>query len=71
MHRGLSIEGRAGPEERAVRTQIGVMDLTECCRPVGRPGITDDEAEALATLFRALGDPGRIRIFNLLSIRPR
>ena len=50
-----------------MRTQIGVMDLTECCRPVGRPGITDDEAEALATLFRALGDPGRIRIFNLLA----
>ncbi len=38
-----------------------------CCAPLGAPAL--DEAEALATaeLFKALGDPARVRIVNLLA----
>jgi ArsR family transcriptional regulator len=50
-----------------VRKAIGIMTAADCCAPVARPGIADDEAEALATLFRALGDPSRVRIVNLLA----
>ena len=38
-----------------------------CCAPLGAPAL--DEAEALATaeVFKALGDPARVRIVNLLA----
>ena len=37
-----------------------------CCAPIAAAALTDDEADATARLFRALGDPTRIRILNLL-----
>jgi ArsR family transcriptional regulator len=39
----------------------------ECCTPVAAPEITEGQAETLATIFKALGDPGRVRIVNLLA----
>jgi ArsR family transcriptional regulator, arsenate/arsenite/antimonite-responsive transcriptional repressor len=43
-----------------------------CCAPLAATGLTDVEAEATAGLFKALADPARIRIINLLlsSDRP-
>ena len=38
-----------------------------CCAPLGAPTLSDDEAEATAELFRALGDPARVKIFNRLA----
>jgi ArsR family transcriptional regulator len=38
-----------------------------CCAPLAAPALSDDEAEATAALFRALGDPARVRIVNLLA----
>ncbi len=46
------------------------MSATEsilCCAPLGAPTLSDEEAEATAALFRALGDPARVRIVNLLA----
>jgi ArsR family transcriptional regulator, arsenate/arsenite/antimonite-responsive transcriptional repressor len=37
-----------------------------CCAPIAATALTDDEAEATARLFKALADPTRIRILNLL-----
>ncbi len=37
-----------------------------CCAPIAASSMTQDEAEATAQLFRALADPARIRILNLL-----
>jgi ArsR family transcriptional regulator len=34
---------------------------------VAASGLDPDEAEATATLFRALGDPARVRILNVLA----
>lgn len=38
-----------------------------CCAPLAAPTLSDEEAEATATLFRALGDPARVRIVNVLA----
>ena len=40
-----------------------------CCRPLGSSGLSDDEAEATAALFRALSDSARVKIVNLLASR--
>lgn len=41
-----------------------------CCAPIAAPRLTDDEADATAALFRALGDPARVRIVNTLATSP-
>jgi ArsR family transcriptional regulator len=38
-----------------------------CCAPLAAPTLSDDEAEATADLFRALADPARVKILNLLA----
>ncbi len=38
-----------------------------CCAPLSAPMLSDEEAEATAVLFRALGDPARVRIVNVLA----
>ncbi len=43
----------------------------ECCAPIAATSMTQEEAEATAQLFRALSDPARIRILNLLLAADR
>ncbi len=46
------------------------MSLAEpiaCCAPLDQPVLTADEATATAELFKALGDPARVRIVNRLA----
>ena len=38
-----------------------------CCTPVAAFEITSDQAETLALIFKALADPHRVRIVNLLA----
>jgi ArsR family transcriptional regulator len=38
-----------------------------CCAPLTAPLLSDEEADATAELFRALGDPARVRILNVLT----
>ena len=38
----------------------------DCCRPLD-DAMTDEDAEQTAALFKALGDPARVRIVNLLA----
>lgn len=38
-----------------------------CCAPLAAPVLSDAEADATAELFRALGDPARVRIVNVLA----
>jgi ArsR family transcriptional regulator len=38
-----------------------------CCVPLAAPALDEDEAIATAQLFKALGDPGRVRIVNLVA----
>ena len=41
-----------------------------CCAPLGAPSLSDDQAEATAQVFKALADPHRIKIVNLLATSP-
>jgi ArsR family transcriptional regulator, arsenate/arsenite/antimonite-responsive transcriptional repressor len=41
-----------------------------CCAPLGAASLSDAEAEATARLFKALADPHRVRIVNLLATSP-
>jgi ArsR family transcriptional regulator len=37
------------------------------CVPLAAPALSNEEAEATARLFAALGDPARVKIVNLLA----
>ena len=38
-----------------------------CCQPLAALSLTDDEIESTAALFKALSDPARVKIMNLLA----
>jgi ArsR family transcriptional regulator, arsenate/arsenite/antimonite-responsive transcriptional repressor len=38
-----------------------------CCAPIEAPDLSPQESEATANLFKALADPTRVRIVNLLA----
>ena len=38
-----------------------------CCTPLAAPSMSQDEAAATASLFKALSDPARVRIVNMLA----
>ena len=42
----------------------------DCCAPLMREGLSPEEAGATASLFKALSDPTRVRIVNLLAGSP-
>jgi ArsR family transcriptional regulator len=44
----------------------GLLELIECCRPLGAAALSDEEAAATAALFRVVADPARVKIVNLL-----
>jgi ArsR family transcriptional regulator, arsenate/arsenite/antimonite-responsive transcriptional repressor len=46
---------------------IATAPAISCCKPLGAPSVTDAEAEATAAIFRALADPARVKIVNLLA----
>lgn len=48
----------------------GMVVAAECCRPLDDDALTTDDAAATAALFKALGDPARVRIVNLLARNP-
>ena len=46
---------------------MSVLDPVTCCAPLTASVLSDDEASATAELFKALGDPARVRILNILA----
>jgi ArsR family transcriptional regulator len=44
-----------------------VLEPVSCCAPLSAPVLSDEEAAATAELFKALADPARVRIVNLLA----
>jgi ArsR family transcriptional regulator len=60
-------------EHRYLVGRLRVRELTvlesppaECCVPLDVRTMSDEDAEATAAVLKALGDPGRVRIVNLL-----
>jgi ArsR family transcriptional regulator len=46
---------------------MAAVEPIDCCAPLSASSLSDDEADATAAIFRALGDPARVRIVNLLA----
>jgi ArsR family transcriptional regulator len=42
-------------------------ELISCCRPLGSPALSEEDAQASAALFRTLADPARVKIVNMLA----
>ena len=42
-----------------------------CCSPLAAPAMSSQDAEVTATVFKALADPSRVRILNLLATAAR
>ena len=38
-----------------------------CCSPVTGGVLDDDQAEALARMFKALGDPNRVKLLSIIA----
>jgi ArsR family transcriptional regulator, arsenate/arsenite/antimonite-responsive transcriptional repressor len=43
---------------------------SDCCTPVLRGRLSPGQADELAGVFRALGDPGRLRLLSFLASQP-
>jgi ArsR family transcriptional regulator, arsenate/arsenite/antimonite-responsive transcriptional repressor len=50
-----------------VRT-LEVRDAASCCVPIAQAGMSEEDAAATAGLFKALADPHRVRVVNLLAV---
>jgi ArsR family transcriptional regulator len=46
---------------------LAVLEPVACCAPLAAPTLSAEEAAATAELFKALADPARVRIVNLLA----
>jgi ArsR family transcriptional regulator len=46
---------------------MSVAEPILCCAPLSASSLSDDEALATAELFKALGDPARVRLVNLIA----
>ena len=46
---------------------MSALPMIACCRPLAAPSLSAEDAEDTAQLFKALGDPARVRIVNLLA----
>jgi ArsR family transcriptional regulator, arsenate/arsenite/antimonite-responsive transcriptional repressor len=44
-----------------------MLDLVDCCGSLGDDALDDDQAEGTAAVFKALADPARVKIVNLLA----
>lgn len=44
--------------------------LTTCCSPVTDGVVTDETALTLAKMFKALGDPARVKLISLIAASP-
>jgi ArsR family transcriptional regulator, arsenate/arsenite/antimonite-responsive transcriptional repressor len=46
---------------------MSAIEAVACCAPLGAPSLTQEQASATAELFKALADPARVRIVNLVA----
>jgi ArsR family transcriptional regulator len=61
-------------KERAMPTATTATALpvaSACCAPLGAAGLSEDQAQATARVFKALADPHRVKIVNLLATSPK
>jgi ArsR family transcriptional regulator len=44
-----------------------VLDLADCCSPIRRESLDAEQAATLAEAFKALADPVRLQLLNLIA----
>jgi ArsR family transcriptional regulator len=52
------------------KQELALVDLTVmvgCCAPLAREPLTSDQAVDLARVFKAMGDPVRLRLLSLIA----
>jgi ArsR family transcriptional regulator len=54
----------------ATRSNPAALADAACCQPLTAAVLSPQAAAATAALFKALGDPHRVRILNLLATSP-
>jgi DNA-binding transcriptional ArsR family regulator len=59
-------EGVAPVSTTLERPTLAILEQP-CCTPPGTPTVTEPDAETYAAWFKALADPTRISILNLLA----
>lgn len=62
-----SPETRSHKREQSTVGTSAPLDPVACCAPLTAPLLSNDEASATAGLFKALADPARVRILNILA----
>src|SRR6476646_5125673 len=61
----MDVDGKGMGVKRArAETPLSIL---ACCTPVASAQMARDQSETLASLFKALADPNRVRIVNLLA----
>jgi ArsR family transcriptional regulator, arsenate/arsenite/antimonite-responsive transcriptional repressor len=48
-------------------TVLPVLDAADCCSPLVRAPLDEDQAEALAFVLKAIADPTRLRLLSLVA----
>jgi ArsR family transcriptional regulator len=49
------------------RLLVEPADAVGCCEPLAREPLSADQAVALSRVFKALGDPVRVRLLSLIA----
>ena len=49
------------------RVLVDADGRSECCAPLAREPLTADQAVELARVFKAMGDPVRLRLLSLIA----
>jgi len=50
-----------------VELMTELTTVVECCAPLAREHLTGDQAVELARVFKAMGDPVRLRLLSLIA----
>ncbi len=48
-------------------SETATAEPVSCCAALSAPTLSEEEVNATAELFKALGDPARVRILNLIA----
>ncbi|MEW2360319.1 metalloregulator ArsR/SmtB family transcription factor [Spirillospora sp. NPDC029432] len=51
-------------------SELPIVPADGCCAPLSGPPLTEDEAAELAKVFKALSDPVRLRLLNMIASVP-
>ena len=46
---------------------MSTVEAVACCGPLAAPTLSDEQATATADVFKALAEPARVRIMNVLA----